>query len=155
MKCRLKLTKPEAIAQIKELTQKQERYSWKGRERVTKERMRSQIKKLEQNALRRTGATHNIPNTIKREQAAIISYLQKRVSEGKRYFKSHDIAQELNLSAKVVGTNLNYLADHPKLQVVKWSCSRSITWRVTERSNQNCVYTHNEGTVKKVVTIGG
>jgi hypothetical protein len=64
-------------------------------------------------------------------QQKIVEYLLKGIREGKHYFKSKHIAQDLGLSSKEVGVNLGLLARIcPKLQIERWSYSNSTTWRI-------------------------
>ena len=66
------------------------------------------------------------------KQRAILDYLQEH-ADAKTYFKSRLIGDELDLSAKEVGTNMPALADSDVgLDVEKWGYSSATTWKVTQ-----------------------
>jgi len=67
------------------------------------------------------------------KRTRIADYLRQRTAEGKNYFKSKFIADDLDLSSREVGTNLKMLAeqDGVDLDIKKHARSKSITWKVT------------------------
>lgn len=66
----------------------------------------------------------------KRDQLA--DFLREQAEEGAVYWKSRQIAEELELSAKEVGVLLEQLQQaDTELEIEKWSRSRGAwTWRV-------------------------
>lgn len=65
------------------------------------------------------------------KQRRILEYLRDRV-EDKTYFKSRLIADDLDMSAKEVGTNMTALTDGEfDIEVEKWGYSSGTTWMVT------------------------
>lgn len=61
----------------------------------------------------------------------ILDHLHDSVERGQRYFRSKNIAANLELSAKQVGSRLPRLAEKTdEVEIEKWGRSRSITWRV-------------------------
>ncbi|MFB6253803.1 MAG: hypothetical protein ABEI06_04260 [Halobacteriaceae archaeon] len=65
------------------------------------------------------------------KQRKILEYLRNRV-EMKTYFKSRIIGEELNMSAKEVGTNMTAIqAQNTEIDIEKWGYSSSTTWKVT------------------------
>lgn len=65
------------------------------------------------------------------EERRILDYLQSSVERGQRYFRSKNIASQLELSAKQVGARLPRLAEKSEdVEIEKWGRSRSTTWRV-------------------------
>jgi hypothetical protein len=68
---------------------------------------------------------------LSEKQERILSYLGEYVDE-QTYFKSRLIGEELDLSAKEVGTNMTALQENDVgLTVEKWGYSSSTTWKVT------------------------
>jgi len=66
------------------------------------------------------------------EERRILSYLRESVSKGERYFRSKNIAEQLELSSKEVGVRLPELAEKSEeMDIEKWGRARSTTWRVT------------------------
>lgn len=77
------------------------------------------------------GATSQPSTTsLNRKQRRILEYLQTNAG-AKTYFKSRIIGDELDLSAKEVGTNMPAVASVADLEVEKWGYSSSTTWKVT------------------------
>lgn len=73
-------------------------------------------------------------STFTEEDRRILAYLSERVARGERYFRAKNIASQIGLSAKQVGTRLPKLAekaDDVDMDIEKWGRSRSTTWRVT------------------------
>jgi len=69
--------------------------------------------------------------TLSDKQRRILTYLRDHADE-KTYFKSRLIADELDLSAKEVGTNMTAIAEGDfGVDVEKWGYSSSTTWMVT------------------------
>jgi biotin operon repressor len=69
--------------------------------------------------------------TLSEKQQRILSYLREHVAE-QTYFKSRLIGEELDLSAKEVGTNMTALQENDvPVDVEKWGYSSSTTWKVT------------------------
>ena len=69
--------------------------------------------------------------TLSDKQQRILAYLREHAGT-KTYFKSRLIGDELDLSAKEVGTNMPALADSDVgLDVEKWGYSSATTWKVT------------------------
>lgn len=68
--------------------------------------------------------------TLTRKQQRILEYLRAQALT-KTYFKSRVIGEELDLSAKEVGTNMTAVADAADLDIEKWGYSSSTTWKVT------------------------
>ncbi len=64
----------------------------------------------------------------------ICDYLYRCESRGCRYHRAKDIAADLNLTSREVGYYLQYLAvTSTELDVRKWGCSKSTSWKVTPR----------------------
>jgi DNA-binding Lrp family transcriptional regulator len=69
--------------------------------------------------------------TLSEKQRRILAYLQDNADE-QTYFKSRLIGDELDLSAKEVGTNMPAIQRiETDLDVEKWGYSSSTTWKVT------------------------
>jgi hypothetical protein len=64
------------------------------------------------------------------KQRRIVEFLREHADE-QTYFKSRLIGEELDLSAKEVGTNMPAVCEHADLDVEKWGYSSSTTWMVT------------------------
>jgi biotin operon repressor len=70
------------------------------------------------------------PN-LTEKQRRILDYLQSN-ADTQTYFKSRLIGNELDMSAKEVGTNMTALQDSDVgIDVEKWGYSSSTTWMVT------------------------
>lgn len=68
---------------------------------------------------------------LNEKQQRIRRYLLDRAAS-QTYFKSRLIGDELDLSAKEVGTNLSALADRDSdLRIERWGYSSSTTWKVS------------------------
>lgn len=66
------------------------------------------------------------------KEERILDYLRESVSTGQRYFRSKNIAEQIGLSAKQVGSRLPKLAEESDdVEIEKWGRARSTTWRVT------------------------
>lgn len=69
--------------------------------------------------------------TLSQKQRRIRRYLLEH-ADGKQYFKSRLIGEDLDLSPKEVGTNLATLAEaDPDLEIERWGYSSSTTWKVS------------------------
>jgi hypothetical protein len=65
------------------------------------------------------------------KQRRILAFLRDR-ADGTTYFKSRLVGEELDLSAKEVGTNMPALADADVgLRIERWGYSSATTWKVT------------------------
>jgi hypothetical protein len=71
------------------------------------------------------------PVALSEKQREILDYLESNASD-QTYFKSRLIADELDLSAKEVGTNMTAITESATdLDIEKWGYSSSTTWMVT------------------------
>ncbi|MEF8776928.1 MAG: hypothetical protein V5A43_10575 [Haloarculaceae archaeon] len=71
-------------------------------------------------------------STLSDKQHRILDYLRQRADE-QTYFKSRCIGEELDLSAKEVGTNMRAIQEGEfPVHVEKWGYSSSTTWMVSE-----------------------
>ena len=69
--------------------------------------------------------------TLSDKQRRILDYLCEH-ADTQTYFKSRLIADELDMSAKEVGTNMTAIAEGEfDVAVEKWGYSSSTTWMVT------------------------
>lgn len=65
------------------------------------------------------------------KQHRIVNYLEDKVDDGKVYFKSKFMSDELDMSPKEIGANMLRLADQcEQLSIEKWSYASATTWRV-------------------------
>jgi DNA-binding Lrp family transcriptional regulator len=65
------------------------------------------------------------------EDRRILAYLTERVARGERYFRAKNIAEQIGLSAKQVGSRLPKLEEEAEdVDIEKWSRARSTTWRI-------------------------
>ena len=72
--------------------------------------------------------------SLTEKQRQILAYLREH-SDTQTYFKSRLIGEELDLSAKEVGTNMTALEQQDVgLDIEKWGYSSSTTWMVTSGS---------------------
>jgi len=61
-------------------------------------------------------------------------YLLEQVASGDRYFKSKNIAKEIDLSAKEIGSLLFRLRqDSSKLAIEEWASTSAKTWYIEPR----------------------
>jgi len=68
---------------------------------------------------------------LSEKQRRILQFLRDRADD-QTYFKSRLIGDELELSAKEVGTNMTAIAEGDiDLDVEKWGYSSSTTWMVS------------------------
>jgi hypothetical protein len=78
-----------------------------------------------------TASTTGDQLTLSEKQRRILDYLRKR-ADTQTYFKSRLIGDELELSAKEVGSNMTAIQNSDVgLDVEKWGYSSSTTWKVT------------------------
>jgi hypothetical protein len=78
-----------------------------------------------------TASGSNGPD-LSTKQRKILSFLRER-ADTQTYFKSRLIGDELDLSAKEVGTNMTALEQGDfDISVEKWGYSSSTTWKVTQ-----------------------
>lgn len=65
------------------------------------------------------------------KQTEIVEYLESKVDEGKCYFKSKFMSDELGMSSKEIGTNMLRLSERcERLSIEKWSYASATTWKV-------------------------
>jgi hypothetical protein len=65
------------------------------------------------------------------KQSRILQYLREK-AETKTYFKSRLIGNELDMTAKEVGTNMTAIQNGAhEVTVEKWGYSSSTTWKVS------------------------
>ncbi|WP_135533408.1 MULTISPECIES: hypothetical protein [Halostella] len=65
------------------------------------------------------------------KQSRILQYLREK-AETKTYFKSRLIGDELDMTAKEVGTNMTAIQNGTcDVDVEKWGYSSSTTWKVS------------------------
>jgi DNA-binding Lrp family transcriptional regulator len=70
---------------------------------------------------------------LSEEDREILEYLRNSVARGEQYFRSKNIADQLGLSAKQVGTRLPKLDEETDdVEIEKWGRARSTTWRVSQ-----------------------
>lgn len=75
--------------------------------------------------------TEPVPDDLNAKQAHIYRFLRENAGS-QTYFKSRLIAEELDLSAKEVGTNMPAVRDAGgDIEVEKWGYSSGTTWMVT------------------------
>ena len=66
------------------------------------------------------------------KQSEIVDYLESKVDDGKCYFKSKFMSDELGMSSKEIGTNMLRLSERcERLSIEKWSYASATTWKVT------------------------
>ncbi|MFQ3285862.1 MAG: hypothetical protein ACI9TI_001054 [Natronomonas sp.] len=77
-------------------------------------------------------ATAAEPNSeLTDKQRRILAYLREE-GRMKTYFKSRLIGEELDLSAKEVGSNMSAICEGSfDVEVEKWGYSSGTTWKVT------------------------
>lgn len=69
---------------------------------------------------------------LSEEDRRILEYLRESASRGESYFRAKNIAEQIGLSSKQVGTRLSKLAEKAEdVDIEKWGRARSTTWRVT------------------------
>jgi biotin operon repressor len=77
-------------------------------------------------------ATATAPTTdLTEKQRRILTYLRDQ-GRMRTYFKSRLIGEELDMSAKEVGTNMTAIRERDlDVNVEKWGYSSGTTWKVT------------------------
>ncbi|MDY6764206.1 MAG: hypothetical protein SV377_00715 [Halobacteria archaeon] len=74
---------------------------------------------------------------MNQKQENLAEYLEEKVDDGKIFFKSKFMADELDMSPKEIGANMGKLADsHDNLAIEKWSYSSATTWKVEKKRKQ-------------------
>lgn len=69
---------------------------------------------------------------LSEEDQRILRYLKDRAAAGHEYFRSRQIAEAVDLSAKQVGARLTRVAKaSEEIEIEQWGRSKSTTWRVT------------------------
>jgi DNA-binding Lrp family transcriptional regulator len=69
---------------------------------------------------------------LSEEDKRILDHLRTQLTRGESYFRSKNIAEQIGLSAKQVGTRLPRLSEETdEFDIEKWGRARSTTWRVT------------------------
>lgn len=71
------------------------------------------------------------------KQTRILSYLRRAILQGRIYFKSKHIADDIGLSAQEIGSNMTILSSLCNdLEITRWGYSgTSTTWKVTTKSD--------------------
>jgi hypothetical protein len=78
-----------------------------------------------------TQAATTTPTTLTDKQREILEFLRAN-ADTQTYFKSRLIGEELDMSAKEVGTNMTPIQEGEfDIDVEKWGYSSSTTWMVT------------------------
>lgn len=82
-----------------------------------------------------TNSTHiNGVDTLTKKQCQILSYLSNVVDDT-TYIKSSEIACNIGLSSKEVGTNIPAIMDaNTDLTIEKWAYSNGTTWKITQNN---------------------
>jgi len=78
-------------------------------------------------------STSAAPTTVdlSEKQVRILEYLREK-AETKTYFKSRLIGEDLDMTAKEVGTNMTAIRNGDfDVEVEKWGYSSGTTWKVT------------------------
>lgn len=72
--------------------------------------------------------------TDQNKQEKIVSFIQDKIeNKNKIYFKSKEIAQEVQLTSHEVGSNLRQIKNQQKysLDITKFSKNTPTTWKIT------------------------
>lgn len=66
------------------------------------------------------------------KRSLLADHIRKQVRAGNIYFKSSNLAEELGMSPKEVGSNLVFLKQEiDDLEIEKWArASKATTWRI-------------------------
>lgn len=68
-------------------------------------------------------------------ERAIFLYIKNKIKEGQKFFKSHYIGKDMDLSAKFVGSVLYKFMQEKRLKITKYAeASSRITWQIEEES---------------------
>ncbi|MHC3439751.1 DUF7123 family protein [Natrialbaceae archaeon A-gly3] len=71
------------------------------------------------------------PADLSSKQHRILQYLREKAAT-KTYFKSRLIAEDLEMTAKEVGSNITALQEGDyDVEIEKWGYSSSTTWKVS------------------------
>jgi hypothetical protein len=64
----------------------------------------------------------------------LLTYLERRASDGEIYVKSKFLAEDLDLSASQIGVLLGRMQDSTEtLHIEQWSYTNATTWRVAPK----------------------
>lgn len=78
-----------------------------------------------------TASAARTAGEINDKQQEILSYLEREAASGKEFFKSKFMSEELDMSAKEIGSNMVQLTETTgRLSIEKWSYASATTWRV-------------------------
>jgi Mn-dependent DtxR family transcriptional regulator len=67
------------------------------------------------------------------EEQRILEHLRDQIGGDEAYVRAKNIAEQIGLSAKQVGSRLPRLAEKSdEVDIEKWGRARSTTWRVTQ-----------------------
>jgi hypothetical protein len=73
---------------------------------------------------------------LPRKAETLAAYLRRRVrSEGDLYIKSRFVAEDIDLSAKEVGSYMSRVGDQTDLTVEPWAYANGTTWHVTDKDS--------------------
>lgn len=82
-----------------------------------------------------TAAVQRSTGDFNEKQHRILRYLEREVDSGKEFFKSKFMSDELEMSAKEIGSNMLRLAETAEqLSIEKWSYASATTWRVEKQA---------------------
>ncbi|MFW5983738.1 MAG: DUF7123 family protein [Halobacteria archaeon] len=78
-----------------------------------------------------TASTVQRTEGMNEKQSRIVEYLEDRVQDGKCYFKSKFMSDDLDMSSREIGTNMLRLSERcDRLSIEKWSYASATTWKV-------------------------
>ena len=78
-----------------------------------------------------TASTVQRTEGMNEKQSKIVEYLEDRVEDGKCYFKSKFMSDDLDMSSREIGTNMLRLSEScDRLSIEKWSYASATTWKV-------------------------
>ena len=78
-----------------------------------------------------TASTVQRTDGMNDKQSEIVEYLEDRVDDGKCYFKSKFMSDDLDMSSREIGTNMLRLSERcDSLSIEKWSYASATTWKV-------------------------
>jgi hypothetical protein len=78
-----------------------------------------------------TASTVQRTDGMNEKQSEIVKYLEDRVEDGKCYFKSKFMSDDLDMSSREIGTNMLRLSERcDRLSIEKWSYASATTWKV-------------------------
>ena len=71
-------------------------------------------------------------------EKAVIAYLLEKTQNGSVFFKSKDIAKELNLTSRVTARCITELASHDhRFTITAWGTSNASIWKITLNAGGN------------------